>query len=69
MHFTAGQLNRLATLFLNIAQGLFVTAFAISYFSNNAELIDAFRTFSIGIFFTFLSLYSEKHKEVIQKNE
>jgi hypothetical protein len=62
MTLTIGQLDRLATLFLNIAQAFFVLAFAVSYFATGAEIINAIKALLLGLFFASLSLKAEKQK-------
>lgn len=62
MKLTIGQLDKLSTLFLNIAQALFIIAFAVSYFAENAELIDSIKSLILGLFFAYLALKAEKQK-------
>ena len=64
---TTGQLNKLSTLFLNIAQALFIISFAVSYFANGVDVIDAFKAFILGVIFTYLSLEAEKKREEVER--
>jgi hypothetical protein len=63
MELTRGQLEKLSTLFLNIAQAFFILAFAVSYFAAGAEIINAIKAFLLGFMFTCVSLWAERKKE------
>lgn len=63
LHLTSGQIEKLSNLFLDVAKGLFLGAFALPVFTNIDFLI-FMKTFTMGTIFTFFSLKLVELKEV-----
>ncbi len=69
MQLSYYQLDKLSTLFLNLAQGAFLTVLALSLFANQYELLNAVKSLVLGIFFTYLTLKAEQRKGVKLVND
>lgn len=63
LQLTSGQIEKLSILFLDIAKGLFLGAFALPVFTNSDFFI-FMKTFIMGAIFTFFSLKLVELKEV-----
>ena len=61
---SVGQLEKLSILFLNLAQGAFLAIIALPLFAKDPAIIDSIKSLTLGIIFTYLSLKTEKTKEV-----
>lgn len=63
LQLTRGQIEKLSNLFLDVAKGLFLGAFALPVFTNSDFLI-FIKTFTMGAIFAFFSLKLVELKEV-----
>lgn len=65
MFFSAGQLDKLSELCLDIAKALFIAAFATPAIVREATIVTSLQSMINAVLFTYLSLFFIKRKETI----